>query len=52
MTVRPHATMNSVNLNRADSRITLTATAVAAILLAACAAVPPKPDGAAEAGAN
>ena len=40
--------MNSVNLNGVDSRITLIATAAAAILLAACAAVPPKPDGAAE----
>jgi outer membrane protein OmpA-like peptidoglycan-associated protein len=40
--------MNSVNLNTVNSGRTLIATAVAAILLAACAAAPPKPDGAAE----
>ncbi len=40
--------MNSVNLNGVGSGMTLIAAAVAAVLLAACAAVPPKPDGAAE----
>jgi outer membrane protein OmpA-like peptidoglycan-associated protein len=41
--------MNSVKLNRLVPGRTLIATAVAAILLAACAAAPPKPNGAAEA---
>ena len=40
--------MNSVNPSGTTPARTLIATAVASILLAACAAAPPKPDGAAE----
>src|SRR6201990_2017444 len=41
--------MNDINHHGQTNRSTLIATAVAAILLAGCAAAPVKPDGAAEA---
>jgi outer membrane protein OmpA-like peptidoglycan-associated protein len=40
--------MNTINLSRVGPGRTLIATAVAATLLAACTAAPPKPDGAAD----